>query len=138
MNRELIYVAGPYSTDNQFIQREWLRELRNTVAHLLSNDLLCYSPILQCHELACVHGLPKDEKFWQRHNEAILNRCDKMFVVTSSGWSDSRDVRREIHYAREHNICVHFISPKDFKLRRTILRPLPECAEYQQTDQVLE
>jgi len=116
---ELIYLATPYSHKDPQV-----REYRFFAAreHLVQMNGLVYSPIVHCHPIATVHGMPKDAKYWRRHNYAVLERCSEMRILKLPGWDTSLGVKDETKFATSHNIPVtyDFPTPKFYELVESV------------------
>lgn len=93
------YVASPYSHPIKWYQHERYLALMKFVAGRIREGELVYSPILHCHEMAKLHELPTDAKFWEKYNNAIQGRAAKLIVLQLSGWEQSTGVAAEIAFA---------------------------------------
>jgi hypothetical protein len=82
---------------------EWLLRERRWV----------YSPIVHCHQLATEYGLPRDAKFWQDYNRAMLDAAAGMYVLLSDGWKASIGMKLEIIRAIERDIAIVEVLPGD-------------------------
>lgn len=69
-----------------------------------------FSPIVHCHEIAQRFTLPKDAKFWQGYNEAMLWSASKMWVLDVDGWDRSEGVLMERIVAKEMGIEVQLVT----------------------------
>ena len=73
---------------------------------------LVFSPIAHTHPIAA-YGLPGDWSFWQAYDRAMLECCNELAVLQLDGWSESIGVQAEIAIAKELNLSVRFITPKN-------------------------
>lgn len=104
------YVASPYSSkDPEIIQRRFNIVEEFTGLRLLQGEHL-YSPIVHCHEIAKKYDLPKDFKFWQDYNRAMLSTASLMIVLMIDGWKESVGVQGEIEFAEQCGIQVIYES----------------------------
>jgi len=97
-----LYLASPYSHDNWNIMQARYAQARDLVAHLLQQNITVFSPIVHCHELAKVKGMPTDHEFWMTYNFRMLAPARKLLVLMLEGWESSKGVASEIQYARVH------------------------------------
>jgi len=105
----MIYLASPYTHPDPFVREErYLRAAKATV-FLLSRKLWVYSPIVHCHELAKIGGLPVDADFWREYNFAVLARCTKFTVLRTDGYESSKGVAGEKAEADRLGIPVEYL-----------------------------
>ena len=79
-------------------------------ACLLSQGLIVYSPIVHCHELAKVHGMPTDAQFWWRYDRAMLALASELRLLKLDGWQQSVGMRKEARFAIEREIPITYIN----------------------------
>lgn len=107
-----IYVASPYSHIDEEVREQRFASARNFVASFLKNEYrprhAIYSPIVHFHEVAKVHGLGKDFKFWQIQNRKMIIQASILFVLKISGWQTSKGVTAERDWARNYGIPSFF------------------------------
>lgn len=101
-----IYLASPYTDKNPLVRQTRYNQVAQTVVQLLNKNIFVYSPIVHCHEIAKRYSLPKDFKFWQNYNYAMLRQAAALHIVKLEGWEDSEGVKSEVRYALEHGIPV--------------------------------
>lgn len=94
----MIYLASPYSDPNPAVVAERYRLTEAATAELLRRRVWVYSPIVHCHHMATVHGLPTDAAFWRDYNEHMLGRSDELHVLCIDGWHRSLGVRHELEW----------------------------------------
>lgn len=108
MNKQIIYLASPYSHPNP-AKRQWRYELACKVAALLMRDgHLVYSPIVHSHPLTA-YGLPANWEYWRAMDEAMLRRCDALAVLRLPGWEQSVGVQAELALAKELGLKIGFV-----------------------------
>ena len=108
----LIYLASPYSHQDKQIQERRFQAVCQQAALMMRAGNLVFSPIAHTHPIAAF-GLPGDWAFWQRYDRAMLERCDELAVLQLDGWEKSVGVQAEIAIAKELNLPVRFITPKN-------------------------
>ena len=115
----MIYLASPYSHPDPAIRdQRYLAACRATVRLLLAGQTV-FSPVVHGHPLVQL-GVSGDWRFWARHDEQYLRRCDHVMVLRVEGWKESEGVQAEIElatrlgipvvYAQERDVCA--TSPK--------------------------
>lgn len=102
----MIYVASPYSANRFEKMIERFKSVEELTAKLLQDKVWCYSPIVHCHEIAKVHGLPTDHDYWMEYNYHVIDRADALVVHMQDGWDQSYGVGEEIKYALSKQIPV--------------------------------
>lgn len=110
-----IYLAQPYSDpDHIMMQQRYIAGCEAT-AILLNNDRHVYAPIVHCHEIAKLHDLPRDFPFWRRYNYAMLAPANLLLVLQLPGWDISTGVGAEIDFARDNDIEVDMVTPRELE-----------------------
>lgn len=90
------YVASPYSDPDPYVrQMRYFGVLRAT-QRLLNRGIWVYSPIVHCHEMAKLFGLPFEAGFWRAYNRAMLVPAKGLIVIRLDGWSQSVGLKEEL------------------------------------------
>ena len=104
-----LYLGSPYTHPDPFIMEErYLRALRVLHGMLLRQEW-AYSPIVHCHELAKIGGLPRDAKFWEAYDFAMLAGASKFLVLRIEGWEASKGLAAEKAEAERLGIKVEYL-----------------------------
>lgn len=102
----MIYVSGPYTSDDIDVQVERYRAHKRYTASLIRMQLVAFSPIVHCHELAIDYELPKGYEFWRVQCLGMLAKAEMMHVMKLEGWEDSVGTQDEIDFAMSNNISL--------------------------------
>jgi hypothetical protein len=105
----MIYLASPYTHADPWIMEERYLRAARVLAGLLAQGLWTYSPIVHCHELAKIVALPKDAKFWEAYDFAMIAKSDRLLILRIDGWETSRGVAAEKAEAERLGIPVGYI-----------------------------
>lgn len=105
----MIYLASPYTHADPWVMEERYLRAARVLSQLLATGLWTYSPIVHCHELAKIASLPKDAKFWQAYDFAMIRVCSKLMILRIDGWEQSRGVAAEKAEAERLGIPVEYI-----------------------------
>lgn len=105
-----LYLASPYSDPDPMVRERRYLAAAEALQTLLQNRLWTYSPIVHCHEVAKIWDLPRDAKFWQDYNHAMLEGSRGLFVLRLPGWDKSLGVKDEIKHAREFGLTTTYLS----------------------------
>jgi hypothetical protein len=105
----MIYLASPYSHENDAVRIQNYSIVSAKAAELVSQGLVVVSPITYGHTLLGFQDMPSDWQFWKNFCISILDKCDKMLVYQMPGWLESRGVQEEIGHAQFNNIPIEFI-----------------------------
>ena len=108
----LTYLASPYSHPDKAIQEQRFHAVCQHAAAMMCSGELVFSPIAHTHPIVA-YDLPGDWAFWRRYDLAMLERCDELVVLHLDGWEESIGVQAEIAIAKELNLQVRFIRPKN-------------------------
>lgn len=99
----MIYIASPYSSPERGVMEHRLLLVEEYTASLLKQKILCFSPIVHCHEMAKRHKLPTDFAFWKWYNYSMMDIASDLHVLILPGWEDSVGVAGEITYWNHRN-----------------------------------
>ena len=109
-----MYLASPYTHPDPVIRE--LRYLKTTEAlqQLLVSKVWTYSPIVHCHELAKVWDMPREAKFWEEYNKAMLSQASILCILALDGWLSSEGIKTELAFALSHGKPVVYIEDGDY------------------------
>jgi len=108
------YLASPYSDPEPEVMVQRFRDTMQAAHWCLTHDMIVFSPIVHCHQMAVRYGLPRDYDFWQKYNEAMIGASGGILVLLIDGWFDSKGVRSEVDLAFNRGKPVqHLIPTKD-------------------------
>ncbi len=105
----IIYLASPYTHQDQSVVEENFRKISRVAAKLVSEGHVAISPITYGHTLLDFKKMPSDWQFWQNFCSQILYKCDKLLVVRMEGREKSRGVKEEMCIARNHGIPIEYM-----------------------------
>jgi len=107
--KQLIYLASPYSHDDPAIREQRFNDVARIAALLFSRGEFVFSPILHSHPMAELHDLPNDWEFWQSYDRLMLSRCDVMYILMINGYLESLGVDAERDTAIDCDIPIVYI-----------------------------
>lgn len=106
-----IYVACPYSSENNAVICERVHQANLYTAYLMEQGVNVFSPISYGHPLQ--NYLPNERKtdhdYWLERELQWLIVCDELHVLCLEGWKESNGVGVEIEFAKENNIEIRYI-----------------------------
>tara|TARA_B100001063_G_scaffold227047_1_gene237132 strand:- start:13095 stop:13451 length:357 start_codon:yes stop_codon:yes gene_type:complete len=116
----MIYLASVYSLDAKtdseehkaLREKRYLQVMRKT-KELLEQGLTVLSPIVHCHPMSVIYGLPKDFSFWEKLDKSYIDNCDVVWVYMMKGWERSEGITAEIAYAKSIGKPVIHIEEDD-------------------------
>ena len=113
-DKELAYLACPYSNDHDSVMLERTVMADRAAAWLMDSGFAVFSPVSHSHRIAkyVKTAGPKDNKFWLAQDLPVLWRSDKLFVLAIDGWTQSLGVNREIGEAKEMFIPIKLMIAK--------------------------
>lgn len=99
---KLYYLASPYSHVDKKVMEERYEQVMEAGVLLSKQGFLLFEPITTSHVKAQRYELPTNFEWWQRHNHAVIDRCDGgIIVLMIDGWDKSKGVQDEINYAAQ-------------------------------------
>jgi len=105
----MIYLASPYTHPDPLIRElRYLQALKVCAARLKAGQMI-YSPIVHCHDMAKVFGLPKDISFWRPYNFHMIDLSEEFKILRLDGWEASQGIAEEKTYAEEQDIPVTYL-----------------------------
>jgi len=111
MEKQLVYLACPYSHDEARVRLQRFRAVNVAAATLMAEGVYVYSPISHTHPIAEAGGLPLGFDFWEGYDRAIISACRALVVLKLDGWEESTGVQSEIEIAGELGIPVEYMEP---------------------------
>lgn len=105
------YLASPYSDPDPLVREQRYLAAATALHTLLDNRIWTYSPIVHCHELAKLWGMPTDAEFWKEYDAAMIAGSNGIFVLRLEGWAKSVGVTGEIKLASELNKSITYLMP---------------------------
>ena len=103
-----LYLGSPYSHTDPFIREERYLKASKVLAEFLTKGIWTYSPIVHCHELAKIGGLPTEALFWKGYNFFMLLHSRGLLVLQLDGWDASIGLQDEIKEAKRLGLPVQF------------------------------
>jgi len=111
-NKELIYLASPYTHASKKLMYERFEKVLRLTAHLIRKGRFVFSPIAYGHVMAGKYKMPTDWEYWLAFDEKLISKCDKLMVFKMRGWEKSKGVQAEIKIAKKYKIPVEYIEDK--------------------------
>ncbi len=111
---EIIYLACPYTHPDRRVREERFRVATRAAAQLIEEGLIVYSPITMTHPIDVLLAADKQtlgSEYWVAFDEAFMEICSEMVVLTVKGWGDSSGVNTEIGYFHNRGKPVRYMSP---------------------------
>ena len=114
---ELIYLAAPYSHDDEKVVEARVESVCKVDAILMDRGTFTFSPLLK-HFVKKHGNLPGDWNYWQDYCRVTLPKCSQVYVLALDGWEDSVGVREEIKLATLLKIPVFLCGPDGFLITK--------------------
>jgi len=111
MDKQIIYLAIPYSHPDPAVREARFMMANKAAARLMERGEYVFSPISHTHSIALVGNLPLGWEYWQGYDREMLEACGKLIVLTAEGWRDSTGVTGEIAIATEYGIPIEYMDP---------------------------
>lgn len=111
-NKELIYLASPYTHDSPKVMHERFEKVLRMTAYLIRQGNFIFSPITYGHIMARRYKVPTEWDYWAEFDSNIISRCDKLMVLKIKGWQHSKGVKAEIQVAKDCRIPIVYIEDK--------------------------
>ena len=127
MQKQLIYLASPYSDKDEAVMEWRYEQTLRFVAAFIKNGHMVFSPIVYTHEMAKKYKLERQHQFWANQNERWLDYATALWILELPGWRESAGIRHEIRYmseVRKMPYAVKYILPTaDVSITRQIQKP---------------
>jgi hypothetical protein len=81
----MMYLASPYTHDDPKVVQQRFEVITDVAGKLMKRGTFVFSPIAHCHHMAKRVGLPKDFRFWEIYDKAMIDRCDGVIVAMPPG-----------------------------------------------------
>ncbi len=108
-DRQLIYLAAPYSSPEPTVRRARFKVVNETAARLMAAGEPVFSPVTHGHCLMEAAG-GFDQALWNRYDSrAIFPVCKRLVVLKLDGWEESVGVRAEIAIASEMGLAIEYM-----------------------------
>ena len=105
-NHQLVYLAIPYDG----IEEYSFKMSCAIAARLMEDKELIFSPIAHSHPIHFyMKNFAHDHDFWMEYNKGMMEKCQKLYVVTIVHWEKSAGVAFEIQWFLEHNLPVYLL-----------------------------
>src|SRR5262245_37722446 len=126
-HRRIIYLACPYTDAVAEIREERFQAATKAAGFLIERDHIVFSPITITSPIDITLSgkmgtLGSD--FWVRFDEAFMNVCSEMAILTLPGWDKSGGIARERRFFEDQGRPVWFLDPQlpDYGLSLVSLR----------------
>lgn len=103
------YLASPYTHPDPLVREERYLYALKVTADRLKAKQWTYSPIVHCHEMAKIFGMPVEHEFWLEYDRTMIQAAEKMLILRIDGWDRSVGVLSEQRYAEEIGKAVEYI-----------------------------
>lgn len=102
INAPLVYLASPYSHHDPAVMELRYLAAVEAVSYLMKKGFVVFSPIVHCHPIAVIHGLPRSWDYWKTYDETFLRKSDILMIYQYDGWEFSKGIKAEMEIAREN------------------------------------
>lgn len=109
MKLVISYLACPYQHEDPTIKALRLDIVTEVAALLHSRGIYVFSPLTHNYPLI-QKGLLQTWDTWRKFDLELLERCDKLLVLSLPGWDVSKGVQAEINHAKDLNIPIQMLN----------------------------
>jgi hypothetical protein len=104
-----IYLASPYTDDDPDVRQRRFEVVCRVAGELMEEGHIVFSAIAHGHSVETI-GMegPAGHDFWMRQCVGMLERAEKLVVLTLDGWEVSRGVQEEIEFALRRGIPTEY------------------------------
>lgn len=106
---KLYFIACPYYDPDITIMEQRFEQCTYVAATLTMAGLAVYSQITMTHPINQMAAQVKKRITWYPVNEAFMEKCDELIVLTLPGWENNSGVANEIAFfkARERKVWTY-------------------------------
>lgn len=105
-----IYLASPYTHTDPMVRELRYLEALACSRTLLLNSVWVFSPIVHCHEMSKLLGMPHDADFWLEYDTTMLRGSVSTAVLMLPGWPQSKGVKGEVDLSIKLGRQIVYIS----------------------------
>lgn len=119
----IIYLACPYTDGTPEIRLARFNAVTHVAAQLIEQKRIVFSPLTMTHPIDLVlneDGATLGSDYWVSFDEAFMEFCTEIYVLTLPGWEKSRGVKREIAFLRAEELTRYFCLLKNTIFQKTI------------------
>ena len=106
----MIYLASPYSHDDEAVRLERFRQSVRAAGKLMNLGCKVYSAIGHSHPIAVECNLPLGWDYWEAFDRWYIERCSCVVVLILKGWDESSGVKAEMKIASELGKPIRWMS----------------------------
>lgn len=107
----LIYLASPYSHEEAHIRLERYIRACIVAGRLITEGHDIFCPVAHSHQMSYSAHVRYDDPCWYRLDNAILAKCDELWILMLDGWKESKGIAAELAIAVERDMPVKYIEP---------------------------
>lgn len=114
MDSKLIYLAAPYSNEDNAVVKDRMDKFREAIADLTEANLLVVSPLEKHYSLftgELNREIASDWNYWGRFSEELMKKCGAVVVLAFDGVDNSPGVAGELELARIHKLPTLIVYP---------------------------
>jgi len=115
-NRNLIYLAVPYSSPDAEVRLERYEQVTKAASKLILDGHIVYSPITHHHPMAVRSNLPTGWNFWRRLDEAYLKHAHTLMILPLDNWEMSIGLKAEYIMASDMGLDILFLNKETFDI----------------------
>jgi hypothetical protein len=112
----LVYLACPYTHPDINVCTYRFNAATKAAVHLCRKGHIVYSPITMTHPMDVLMnevGGTLGSDYWVKFDEAFMQHCSMMYILTINGWWESKGVSRETHFFRSRLRAVEYLSMQE-------------------------
>lgn len=112
MKKEIIYLACPYSHSSMEVRVDRFEKSAEAAAFLIHQGMFVYSPITMTHPIDLVMAAEDEtmgSDYWVDFDEAFMEVCSEMIILTLPGWRESRGIARECEFFRKCKKPIRYL-----------------------------
>jgi hypothetical protein len=102
----VIYLASPYSHPGAPVRAERARACGRAVLLLAQQNIQAFAPVFYGHELETKFKTHLSYDYWIDFGLRMMEKCAGVYVLTLSGWRESRGVRKECERAHALHLPI--------------------------------
>jgi len=107
-----ISYTGKLGEDCPMELREQSFKTANSVsAYFMSKEEIIFSPISHSHPIHFSMGsVGNDHSFWMRYNKEMARYCNRLYVICTPGWKESKGLMMEMDWFRKDKKPIFLIA----------------------------
>lgn len=111
----MVFISAPYTHIDPAIVADRMMKVSQYFAKLLSQNIICLSPLATGQFILDRTTIRSDFDFWKNLSLRYIDACDTVHVLMLPGWDVSTGVSVEIEHAKNVGKKIIFVHENEIQ-----------------------